>query len=267
MAKITKTIRYKYDGNTIVDVNLFKAIGLYQLLLPTADSGDGDSFKPHRMAILVVLSLIIVLVCMQIVRLYLTLNDLYMLLYMTMILFIIFICTLKRYVMLTNVDKLGVLMDVTRYDLMLCGCRHPSRWHRCQDALSAWLRVFVTLSSFTAVLWVVTPLLMDEYVPLVKLDGTVGQFRTSVFNMWYPVPQSVYNWRPVWALIYAIESSVCILDVYNYLMFDCYFITMCVALNTQFDTMSAAYETLGRCHQSTLPSRSSGKIFFFLLLI
>lgn len=102
---------------------------------------------------------------------------------------------------------------------------------------------------------------MDEYVPFAKLDGTVGHYRTSIFNMWFPLSESLYNRLPVWTLVYAVEAFVGSVDVYNWLLFDCYLVTMCMVLTAQFETMSTAYETLGRRQQSPPPppSRSSGK--------
>lgn len=236
-------------------MNLFKAIGFYQMLQPSTEGGFGDRYRTW---ILTILLLIAGLQCMQIVRLYLVLDDLQLFMYVAMMSTTILICTFKMYVVVMNLEKMWSMLDVAWYGFTLCGRRDPSRLRQCRDTLSTWLRTFVVLSSITLILWLFTPWYMDDYVPFVKFDGTVGHYRTSIFNMWFPISESVYNWLPVWVLIYLIEAFVCFVDVFNWLLFDCYLVTMCIVLTAQFDTMSAAYETLGH-RQKSPPSYSSGK--------
>lgn len=81
---------------------------------------------------------------------------------------------------------------------------------------------------------------------LVRLDGTVVEQRTNIFNLWAPVSESTYNSPYVWALFYAIEMVLCILNVFIWLCFDGYAITMCYVLNGRFLAMADEYEALGR---------------------
>lgn len=257
MVDATKTVEYAHGNNsTIMDVKLFKAIGIYQLLQPSNEGGFGDRYRTWM---LIILSLIAGLQCMQIIRLYLALDDLQLFLYVAMLTTTILICTFKMYVMVTNLEKLWTMLDAARYGFTSCGRRDPSRLRRFRDTLSIWLRTFVALSSVTMIVWMFTPWFMDKYVPFAKLDGTVGYYRTSIFNLWFPLSESLYNWLPVWALVYAIEAFVCFMDVFNWSLFDCYLVTMCIVLTAHFETMSAAYETLGYRQQSPPSSHLSGK--------
>lgn len=159
MAEATEPAEYvrgddNNNSSTVMDVKLFKAIGLYRLLQPSTEGGFGDRYRTW---ILTVLSLITGLQCMQIVRLYLTLDDLQSFMYAAMMATTVLICTFKMYVMVTNVDKLWTILDAARYGFASCGRRHPSQLRRCRDTLSVRLRMFVALSSATLIIWTITP--------------------------------------------------------------------------------------------------------------
>lgn len=233
----------QYDvDETVMDMKLFKAIGLYQLLQPAASGGLSQR---TRKAILAVLWLTAGLLIMQFFRLYLTLDDLQTCVYSAMVMTIGMNCIYKGYVMVTNAERLRAVLDVTLYGFTSCGGRDPSELRRCQEILFFWLRMFVKLSCIATIAWIVMPLLMIEYLPYAKLDGTVGYYRQTILNYWFPVSEAIYNWMPVWILIYMIETVVSLTNISYMMLFDSYLITVCMVLSAQFRTMSAAYKTLG----------------------
>ncbi|XP_016657950.2 odorant receptor 2a-like [Acyrthosiphon pisum] len=227
---------------TVVDVMLFKAIGLYQLLCP-ADRG-GYSVRSRR-ALMTALGLSFALHSFQVPYLYYALNDLQRFAYMAAVIIYGMMCSFKGYVLVTNADRLWLVLNAADYGYTGCGHRDPSRLRRCRATLSALLRTFVALSYGTLIVWIVLPFFVDEYTGITNSDGTVTRYRTTIHNMQYPIPLAVYNSRPVWALIYVTELYVCIVNVFIWSLFDCYLVTMCFVLNAQFHTMSAGYGTLG----------------------
>ncbi|XP_022167615.1 uncharacterized protein LOC111031819 [Myzus persicae] len=240
---------------TAVDVMLFKTIGLYQLLCP-ADRG-GYSVRFRRL-LMTALGLSFALHSFQVPCLYYALNDLQRFAYMAAVIIYGMMCSFKGYVLVTNADRLWLVLDAAGYAFTGCGHRDPSKLRRCRATLSALLRTFVALSYGTLVVWIALPFFVDEYTGVTNLDGTVTRYRTTIHNMQFPVPLTVYNSRPFWALIYFTEVFVCIVNVFIWSLFDCYLVTMCFVLNAQFHTMSAGYCTLGsrRRRESSQPNTS-----------
>lgn len=242
------------DDDTMVDVKLFKTIGLYRLLRPSAVDGSGTRYRKF---VLATVQLMFAVQCMQAVRLFLVVEDLQLFPYLLMIFSGTSPCAYKAYVLMTKGDRFWAVLDAARYGFMSCGHRDPSRLRRSRRALVTWLRPFVGLVVCTMTVWLLSPWFADDRVARVKLDGTVGRYRPSTYDFWYPVPESVYNWTPVWSVVYAFESYILIANSTCFWLFDCFLITMCVALGAQFHTLSAAYETLG--HRRSLGRRSSSR--------
>lgn len=242
------------DNNTMVDVKLFKAIGLYQLLEPVERSGFSQRF---RTAYLTVLWVTTGLLIMQSVRLYLTLGNLQTFVYSAMLITVGLNCIIKGYVMVTNANRLRSVLDVALYGFTLCGCRDQVEFNRYRDFLFTRLRVYAIFNFVTLIIWLSVPFFINEYMSFTKMDGTVGHYRQTILNFWIPVSENTYNWIPVWTLIYTIESVISSMYIFSFILFDCYLITACMALSAQFRTLSAAYETLGPSSLKSFPYHSS----------
>lgn len=231
------------DDVTVADLKLFRAIGLHQMLNP-ADRRSGYRL---RLAYRAVVALAFALQSVQIVGLFFTLNDLRRFAYMTVMVFNGLMCVLKGHVLVMNADRLWAVLDVARYRYTVCGARDPTALHRCRATLAVLLRTFAVLSFSTLIIWSTMPLFMDPYVPITKPDGTVGQYRTTIDNLWFPaMTESVYNYTPVWAFIYSMEVFICTFNVISWLLFDSCMVTISFVLHAQFRTMAAGYESLGR---------------------
>ncbi|XP_026823092.1 uncharacterized protein LOC113561082 [Rhopalosiphum maidis] len=211
------------DGGTAVDVELFKTIGIYQLLYP-AECGLNAS--RCRTAVLAVMGLTLGLQSMQVCRLYLARHDIQMFANMGMLLVYGFMCLLKGYTTTVNADRMGVTLDAARYAFTGCGGSDPSVMRRCRATLSAILRTFVALSFGTLFVWVLIP--------------------------WFMA--SEYDDMPtVWAVVYVVESVIFTVNVFLWTSFDCYLVTMCFVFNALFRTISAGYEKLGHRHRLLYP--------------
>ncbi|XP_050054942.1 odorant receptor 46a-like [Aphis gossypii] len=205
------------DGGTAVDVGLFKAIGMYQLLYP-AECGLNDGGHGYRTAVLAAMGLVLGLQSMQVCRLYLARHDIQMFANMGMLVVYGFMCLLKGHTTATNASRICVTLDAARYAFTGCGGRDPSVMRRCRATLSTILRTFVALSFGTLVVWVIIP--------------------------WFVA--SEYDDMPtVWAVVYVVESIIFTVNVFLWTSFDCYLVTMCFVFDALFRTMSAGYEKLG----------------------
>lgn len=231
------------SSNTAMDVWLFKAIGLYHLLRPCNSISVGHGY---RTIALVALWLTFGLQVMQVVRLYLTLGDFQLFLFTTVISINGLVSLYKGYVIVTNADKLWTVLDVARYRFTSCGYRDKTKLRRCGKTMSIWLRTYVVFNYILLTIWALFPWVMNDHVPFVKLDGSVGHYRQTMINMWFPVSENVHNWTPVWTLINVVETVFASISVISWIMFDCYVLFTCMVLSVQFRTMSTAYEMLGQ---------------------
>lgn len=210
------------DGGTVVDVKLFKSIGLYQLLHPVECGLDSGLC---RKAAMVVVGLTLGMQLMQIFRLYLARYDIPMFANMAMLVVYGFMCLLKGYTIAAHADRICITLEVARYGFTGCGGRDPSKLRQCRVRLSMILRTFVALSFGTLIVWLVMP--------------------------WFLA--SEYDDKPIiWAVVYVVESIILIVNVFFWTWFDCYLVTMCFVFNAAFRTMSSGYEKVG-CGQHLQP--------------
>lgn len=240
---VTEVDKKNIENKTMVDVMLFKAIGLYQLLRPCE---SGSVRHRYRTIVHVTVWLMIGLQIMQVVRQYLSLGDIQLFLFTTVTVIVEQISNYKAYVLVTNTDKLWTVLEITRYGYISCSNRETSRLRRCGETISVWLRVFIVFIYITLTTWIIAPWIKNVYVPFNKLDGTIGHYRQTMLNMWYPISETVHNWTPVWALINLIETLISFTTVIWWVQFDCYLITVCTVLSAHFHNLSASYEILGR---------------------
>ncbi|VVC25230.1 Olfactory receptor, insect [Cinara cedri] len=238
------------NDHTVMDVKLFKTIGLYHLLQPTG--------KIYRTRVKVIVKVMIALHLTQIFGLYYAINDLKRFANMTVLSISGLSCLFKGYVLVTNGSKLRSMLEVAGYEFMESSHRDPSKLHQCKGRLCVLLRMFTVCSYSTLVIWIVGPFFVGGYELITNLDGNVSEYRTTINNQWVPVSESMYNLTPVWAFFYAIEALMLIVNVFCWTNFDCFLVTMCFVLNAQFHILSAGYESIGhRGHRSQSSSPRS----------
>ncbi|XP_022167641.1 odorant receptor 22c-like [Myzus persicae] len=217
------------EGGTILDVELFKIIGVYQLLRPDE---FGLNARLCRTTAIVVVCLTLGLQSMQVCRLYLARHDLQMFANVGVMIINGLMCLLKGYMVAANADRMSATLNAARYAFTGCGNRDQSKLRLCRARLSTILRTFVRLSFGTLIVWVVMPWFMaSEY------DDTPS----------------------IWATVYVIESIILTVNVFCWTSFDCYLVTMCFVLEALFCTMSTGYETLGR-HRAAAKSSAGQQL-------
>lgn len=235
---------------TIVDNRLFKAISLHQILNPTHGGN-----KYYRIALLAIMWISLVVQSMQLVGLYFAVNDLQRFVFTTTVVSNSFLSMSKAYVLVTNVDRLRDGLEAAQYEFTSCGSRDQRTVRRARAALSTIVRTFTVLSYVTCFMWAINPLsAIGEFLPVTNADGTVSRYRVTIYNVWLPVPVTVYNTTAVWAVLYAVEVIVCFFNVISWLLFDSYVLTMCFTFKAHFSTLSASYATIG--HPDALRSQT-----------
>lgn len=240
------------NEETLIDVKLCKVIGLYQLLQPC--QCDGFT-KRYRTALLTAIWLAVGLLSMQIVRLYLELSNFQSFVNIAGVTIVEELCVFKGYVLVTNADRLWGLMDVAMYGFTSYGRHNLPELRNTREMLSRLLCWMVVGYYGVTTLWTSATWFMEEFNPFFKLDGTVGEYRQTIFNLWIPVSEDVFNWTPVWSVVYMIEMVIVYLYTFLWLMFDCYLLAVCIALKAQSHVISTAYRNLG--HYSVVPLLTS----------
>ncbi|VVC42144.1 Hypothetical protein CINCED_3A014049 [Cinara cedri] len=226
---------------TVVDVKLFKAIGLFQTL-------SGDDGRRYRTAMRVFFWTMFGTIVLNVWGMYLSSNDFQRFTFLFLCVTISLMCSLKAHLLSRTVDaeRLGVVLDLARYAFTSCGRRDPSRLSRCRAKLSALLRTSVTIQLCVMLVWLLAPFFVHTRLSVTHLDGTVSEYRIGMVNLWVPLPDVVYDSAAGWSVVYAYEAFFFFCNFIAWMQFDCYLVTTCFALNAQFCTLAAGYEALGR---------------------
>lgn len=241
----------EYDP--VVDVRLFKAIGLHRVL----HGGGGGADGPFRRACLALLCAASAVHAAQVAWLPAASHDFPRLTYTAVMLAYGLMTSLKGFALLGHAPRLLAVLDATGATPRR---RPASTLLRPVAAAAAatLLRPAVAACYGTYAFWAAAPwFLLDERVAVPRADGTVARYRATVNNMWYPMPETAHNSPAGWAALYAAEALVGLVDVAAWTLFDCYLVTVCLALDARFRAVAAGYATLGR-ETGPAPAGSGG---------
>lgn len=226
------------DGDdTAADVRLFRAIGLHR----TLRGADG----PWRRACLAALCAAFGVHAAQLAWLPAALHDFQRCTFTAVMLAYGLMTSLKGFAVLGHAPRLLAVLQVARATFARCARRRPGPMRRCRVTVSRLLRATVAMCYGTYAFWAAVPWCLSERVAVPRADGTVARYRATVNNMWFPLPEAAHNSPAGWAALYATEALVGLVDVFAWMLFDCYLITVCFALDAQFRTLAAGYATLG----------------------
>lgn len=188
---------------------------------------------------------------MQIVGMYTAIDDFPRFAYMVLLSAVGYTCTIKGYLLCWRADLMWPVLKLAGYGFTSSGRRDPSELIRCRGTLSLVLRILVTINYLTLVAWLVLPLFTQQSGLAVDLDKTVVLYRATVYNLWIPLTEKAYDSPLGYMAIYAFEMTVVIYNLTIWTMFDCYMMTMCFVLNSNFRTMAAVYKTFGHSRKYT----------------
>lgn len=136
------------DGETAVDLTLFKVIGLHRMLDP------GATGRRLRASYKWIAYLTVTIQLMQVVGLYASVNDLQRLASLALVAFNALMCLFKGILMVTNADRMRAMLDVALYRYTTCGHRQPANMRLTSATVSTLLRTFAVISYCTLVVWI-----------------------------------------------------------------------------------------------------------------
>lgn len=244
---VVEAVETEDASSSIVDVQLFKSIGLYRILGPVQDNQHASKY---RRVLITCVCVMLSVSATQLGAMYFMLKDFERMAQIFMAVTISLTSCTKGYVLARQADRLWRILEMARYGFTLSGRRNPSELNRSRAMISSLGKTYALFSLYVFVVWMVSPFFIREPLRVIHRDGTVAELRVSVQNLWTPLPDAVYNSMPYWIIIYSIESFIGMFNVLVFVMFDCYMMTVCLVFNAQFRSVTAAYQSLGnRLHR------------------
>lgn len=145
-------------------------------------------------------------------------------------------------------------LRVTQFDFLSAGRRHRHgpllRWWRDRSVL--FTNAFFVMMCWAFVFYVSCPLaLSDTYVTMTSRGGSADDYRLNVLNVYFLTPADAYD-RWYYAFYLAETFALAIFCLFN-LIFDTLLITLCLAISSQFQVVSAEIESIGRGHACDVP--------------
>lgn len=225
----------------MIDPQVMKSIGLYQILNPHTQKLFG--FSIFKYLIITYLIIYIILLVVYVLNMYYFLDDInelqkYILLISsgTASLFKLFSIirnsnTLWKCIQLTSVDYLSYKYhnrQILEYSRTLTKCltSHFAFW---------WF--------ISVIVWNTAPLFIKDYYIRVKVDNEIHLYRYNVLNLVFPVPSDFYNGHFI--KYYIIESTITMILGHSILIYDVLTISICITLKYQLKTIAHSYHTFG----------------------
>lgn len=216
----------QHVDDTVVDLKLFKFIGLHLSLC-------SPEWNKYRIAAWMIIGILCVLLT---VHTYIT-YDRIALAPFTFIIWIYNIVSIyKCSLIMANRDRMRIILDVARFTFTSCSLKHPDALVQGQRTLRIILCTLIASTYSMVLAWLMFPDLLQLVFPQVKFSNIT------------------------WTIIFVIDCTMLAFDVFLWMLFDCYMITVCVALSVQFKTVSAGYEMIGNSRRSPLLNQSSNSV-------
>lgn len=260
---INETPENKKEPRTIMNVALAKRIGLIQLLNP--ETVKYRSYNVYRIAI--ILGIVLYELPLSIVFLaqsayYCTSDTNTSILSLASAENILFICFKIGWVIFYS-DDICQCLEVAQFDFMSYGRYNRRLLETWQSYCMRISYVFFALTWFCYFYCVYSTLLLkDTFIPVKDPDGSVGDYRFNLLNLYFFTSSETYN--KYFSVFYIVEVVYVSFGVFFFNHNDIIVITLCLALTCQFRMISDAFESVG---QNYFNLRSSEYFAYFIIFI
>jgi len=142
-------------------------------------------------------------------------------------------------------DRLWGCLSVTQFDLTSYGDRYSYIMKNCRK----WSILYTSASAFVSITalicYIICPLFFNEmYISMTNFNGSTGTYRLNLFNFYSFIPDEIYNGY-FW-IIYVVETIFAITVAIFLNISDIYFISVCMALSGQLQTISTEFSSIGK---------------------
>lgn len=152
---------------------------------------------------------------------------------------------LKLFLIIRNAPTIWNILDVSQESFL--SSEHCSRYRRkvirCGNyfARSSFL-IYVSVYSMASVFWVITPIIMNDYVISDETRRLANARKSNMINLRYPIAAETYN--EYFVVFYLIESFITVFCTYGSAVYDIFVIAVLQHMAAQYDIIASAYENL-----------------------
>lgn len=156
----------------------------------------------------------------------------------------LFLCLWKIFIFLykINTTDFTVLFDVTRLNFMTSKrcCKHIIIMRKCRKKIIKTTNCFFYFMNLLIVEWILCPLVINKFMTDENANQSCLQ---NIFNFRYPIAPHTYN--QYYVIFFVIETTIILFIPYAIFIFDVYVLSLCFIINTQFEVLSRAFESIG----------------------
>lgn len=161
-------------------------------------------------------------------------------------------CTFLSYKMVVIIyhsENIWNCMEITRFDFLSYKFYNKSILEKWRTISIKITTIYSTMIFLGFSCYILSPLLFtDSYYSIKNHDGSISNYRLSVFNLYSLLSSETLN--KYFILFYSIE----VLDSCAYgivfILFDIILVTLCLAITCQLQMISRAFESIG--HKSNI---------------
>jgi len=228
---------------TSCNIRLLKIMGLYQILDPKSDKLFG--YNIYHIAVILAISY----VCPFSVMLFV--DGIYFwnyykvesIIHLSIAGYILFLCY-KMMKIIRHSDKLWECLSITRFDLLSCSDQYNKPMEVCRKRSILYMYTHAVFSYFPVFCWVICPLIFNNiFYTISDIKGSTNNYHMNVINVYVFISDETYN--EFFGVFYVIEIIFTILTVMFLNIFNIHFITMCMAISGQLQTICSAFESVG----------------------
>jgi len=241
------------ERNHVFNIRLAKFIGLYQILNPETLKYRGINIY-HIVVAFNLLYMGVISIMMNIIGVYCWSVNLPLSMDYFWKAESMFYLIYKWFVIVRYSDAIWNCLSVTRYDFTSLSSQNRQtldNWRR----RSVWLTTFIATMYLSSLVSYLSSSLVfsNEKLPVKNHDGSIGNYRQSVMNLYFIVSDETYNAQ--YNTFYIIESAYLALSTVLFFTFDLLLISLYFALCCQIKLVCSAFESLG--HKSLHDNHAS----------
>jgi len=238
----------KTKTSYIINIQLMKLIGFYQLLDPNATAIYGCNIFKLGGYISVLFLILDIIMCN--ISIYHSRYDFTVVVRYIMIMFAQLFTMIKMLFIITKSDVLWKFISFTSTDFLSYSGHQKCILMNARTKSKKISNIFTMFWIVFVALLVLPPIIINEnYLNVTSKESTLNQYRYNVLNLLFSVSTQFYNDN--FKVFYIFEAMSLTLYGYSMVIFDCMLISFCITISFQLKMIASSYKTLGYNHTNT----------------
>jgi hypothetical protein len=232
----------EYGNCYIINLQLMKITGLYQLLNPNTTKLFGVNFYKLCGSISVLYLALVLVMCNM--SIYYSLNDLAEVVKYVMLIIATLFALIKMYFIIRNSDMLWEFIGFTSIDLLSYNGHQRAILVDARTISIKVSKIIISVWIIVIMIWILSPIIIsDNYINIKSKNTTYNRYRYNMLNLLFPVSNEFYNAN--FKLFYLLEMMALFCYGYSMMSFDYLVISMCIAIAYQLKMIAMSYSMLG----------------------